>query len=121
MPLLVERTFIMDWHELEKIPYGIGECRHGGREAGTQQGQGSLAWLQGAWLPSQPHTQAARPPALCLCACARAFLRLDPGSILVEGPVGTFICVYLSICLSVCVQVEMNGELGAVPVLCHQL
>lgn len=81
MPLLVERTFIMDWHGLEKIPSGIGECRHGGREAGTQRGQGGLAWLQGPWLPSQPHTQAARPPALRLCACARALLRLDPISI----------------------------------------
>lgn len=58
MPLLVEWTFIMDWHELEKIAFGIGECRRRGREAGTQQGVGE-AWPGCGGEPGSlpgPHT-----------------------------------------------------------------
>lgn len=99
MPLLVEWTFIMDWHKLEKTPFGIGEYRHRGREARTQWGAGE-AWpgcRKPGSLPS-PHT-CADP----LRAHEHAFVRLDLKRILVRGPIGTFIFVCLSICLSICV------------------
>ena len=43
MPLLVEWTFIMDRHELEKIHFGIREHRHRGGEVGARRGAGE-AW-----------------------------------------------------------------------------
>lgn len=112
MPLLVEWTFIMDWQELEKIPFGISECRRGRREAGTQREWEGLAWLQGAWLPSQPPhicgSPRTRTARVCMCVCVRGraptcACQMHPISILVGGPIGIFICVCLSICLSICV------------------
>lgn len=92
MPWMVEWTFIMDWHELEKIPFGIREQRHKGREAGTRWAAGE-AWpgCRGPGsLPSPPH--ACRFPThthsvcVCTCAClcthAHVSVRPDPVSIL---------------------------------------
>lgn len=72
MPLLVEWTFIMDWHELEKIPFGIREYRHGeGRQGPSRERGGGLVWLQGGWLPSQPpHICRSPTNAHCVCVCA---------------------------------------------------
>ena len=109
MPLLVEWTFIMDWQELEKIPFGIrgwaGECRHRGREAGTQQrvGAGRLGLAAGGpgSLPS-PHTHADPPPALTLtvrvCLCRQAHESRPH-----EHPrMRTYRCLYLHVSVRLC-------------------
>lgn len=68
MPLLVEWTFIMDWHELEKIPFGIRECRHRRKEAETRWGAGE-AWpgCRGPGFLPSPHTYADPPRTLIVC------------------------------------------------------
>lgn len=122
MPLLVEWTFIMDWHKLEKIPFGIGECRRKGQRGGDPAGSGGgLAWLRGAWLPSQP-PHICRSPTNTHCVCVRthAGVRLDPSRVPVGGPIDAFICACLSIWLSVS-GVERPGRPGTVSVLCHRL
>lgn len=54
MPLLIEWTFIMDWRELEKIPFGIRECK---REQETSREQGRLGLAAGglASFPAPTH------------------------------------------------------------------
>lgn len=72
MPWMVEWTFIMDWHELEKIPFGIREQRHKEREAGTRWAAGE-AWpgCRGPGSLPSPPTHADSPRTLTRCVCAR--------------------------------------------------
>lgn len=112
MPLLVEWTCIMDWHRLERVAFGIKESRHRGRGSKDLTGSGGgWAWLQGAWLPSQPHMYIRSPMYAHKHTHAHVFVRLDPVNILVCGPISTFIYECLSICLSMS-GVKMNGALG---------
>lgn len=72
MPLLVEWTFIMDWHELEKIPFGIREYRHGEGRQGPSRERGRLGLAAGglAPFPAPTHMQIPHQRSLCVCVCA---------------------------------------------------
>lgn len=70
----------MDWHKLEKIPFGIRECRHRGREAETSREQGRLGLAAGglAPFPAPTHMQIPHKHSLCVCvgACVRVCMHV---------------------------------------------
>lgn len=79
VPWMVEWTFIMDWHELEKIPFGIREQRHQGREAGTRWAAGE-AWPGCGGLarfPAPPRMQIPHEHSLGVCVhvCVPVYTR----------------------------------------------